>query len=72
MSVTAETIKKMDNLQDDQMQVVINLVDYFLKTPKDIFEEICEESLQNPMSDSEIDTVVSEVRRERYEQSHCT
>ena len=71
MSVAAETIKKLDHLPDEQMQVVVNLVDYFLKTPAEIFDELCEEGLKNPMTDDEIDTFVSEIRKERYERSHC-
>ena len=70
MSVAAETIKKLDHLPDEQMQVVVNLVDYFLKTPAEIFDELCEEGLKNPMTDDEIDTFVSEIRKERYEKSH--
>ena len=70
MSVSAETIKKMDHLRADQMQVVANLIDYFLKTPEEVFDAICEEGLSNPMSGEEIDEFVSGVREERYAGTH--
>ena len=64
MNISTETINKMNHLQEDQMQVVVNLVDYFLKTPTEIFDEICEEGLQKPMTDDEIASFVSDVRKE--------
>ena len=70
MSVSAETIQKMDYLRDDQMRVVSNLIDYFLKTPVEVFDSICEEGLQNPMADEEIDDFVSGVREERHAGTH--
>ena len=70
MSVSAETIQKMDHLREDQMRVVTNLIDYFLKTPAEIFDSICEEGLQNPMTDEEVDDFVSAVRKERHAGIH--
>lgn len=65
MSVDAETTKKSDYLPDEQMRAIDLVVDP-LKTPSELFDELCEEGLKNPMTDDEIDAFVSDIRRKRH------
>ena len=43
MSIPKATIERLEALQDDEMSVIIDLVDFFSKSPADIFDEICDE-----------------------------
>ena len=65
MNIPAETLEKMNKLQDDQMSFVITLVDQLSRSPMDVFDSLCEQGQKNPMTDEEIDNFVSQVRRER-------
>ena len=65
MTIPQETLSKMQTLSDDKMEIIINLVDQMKMKPIDIFDALCEDGASNPMTDSEIDNFVSEVKEER-------
>ena len=66
MPIPAETISKMQALPSDRMNIVINLVDQLsAMTPLDVFDSLCTNGSQNPMTEDEVDAFVAEVRAER-------
>ena len=65
MNIPAETLEKMNKLQDDQMSFVISLVDQLSCSPMEVFDALCEQGQKNPMTDDEIDNFVSQARREK-------
>lgn len=69
MTIPAHTIERMERMQDDQMSVVLKLVDFYTKSPVEIFDDICEEESRRPVSEEQVEAVVSEVRRDRYERT---
>ena len=66
MPIPAETITKMQALPSDRMNIVINLVDQLsAMTPLDVFDSLCANGSQNPMTEDEVDAFVADVRAER-------
>ena len=66
MTVPQETMEKMVNLPSEKMAVVIQLVDQLAASPLDIFDDLRNEGLKNPMTDEEVDNFVDSVKQERY------
>lgn len=65
MSVSNETISKMNSLSNEDMSIVANIIDQMASKPIDIFHDLREEGLKNPMTEDEIDDFVESVRKER-------
>ena len=66
MTVPQETMQKMINLPSEKMAVVIQLVDQLAASPLDIFDDLRNEGIKNPMSDEEVDDFVDSVKQERH------
>ena len=62
-----ETINKANLLSTEKTNAVINFIDQLALTsdPLNIFEALCNDGAKNPLSDEEINSFVSEVRKER-------
>lgn len=66
MTIPSDTISKMQSLTSDNLTIVINLVDQLASSnPTDIFNALCEDGARNPMSEKEVASFVSNVRKER-------
>ena len=66
MTIPNETLEKMQTLTPDKMDVIVNIVNQFtLNNPTDVFNALCENGAQNPMSEEEVYEFVSSVRAER-------
>ena len=66
MTVPQDTMQKMINLPSDKMEVVIQLVNQLSASPLDIFNDLRNDGLKNPMTDAEVDDFVDSVKQERY------
>ena len=66
MTVPQETMQKLINLPSEKMAVVIQLVDQLAASPLDIFDDLRNEGIKNPMSDEEVDDFVDSVKQERH------
>ena len=61
----------MESLKEEQMAVILNLVNYYSQTDLDVFERICDEELQDPVSDEIIENVVASERTKACAGTHC-
>lgn len=67
MTVSNETITKMQFLSAEQMSAVISFIDQLsLLKPIDILNDLCRDGCENPMTDEEVATFVADVRKERH------
>lgn len=71
MTVSNETISKMQALPAERLSVVMNVIDQMaLSSSMDIFTALCVNGSENPMTDDEIAQFVSSVRKERNANSN--
>lgn len=67
MIANAETIDKLNKLPEESVAIIVGLIDYFSKNNRDrgvnVFRKAREEGKINPMTEDEVDELVSSVRR---------
>ena len=66
MTVSTEITDKLEELSETDMSVVANLVEQLSQKPTDIFEDLRNDGVKNPMSEEDVESFVESVRRERY------
>ena len=76
MTATAETINKLNTLNENNFTIIVNLVDY-LSASQDrfedginLFEAARKEGKKNPMTEDEAEAFVYSVRRETNASGH--
>lgn len=72
MAISEAVLDKLNNLHDEQIKFVISLVDQMSRTPEEVFDSLCEQGLENPMTENEIDNIIKEVRDERRATADCS
>ena len=76
MTATAETINKINSLNDNNFTIIVNLVDYLSATQDhfeeglELFEAARKEGKKNPMTEEEAEAFVEAVRREKHASGH--
>ena len=63
MTLPEETVKKLNKLSVDNVNIVIQVIDQLSESPIDTFRRLRQSGLENPMTDEEIDDFVSSARR---------
>lgn len=73
MTATAETVRKLNSLKEQDFTIVINLIDRLSQSEgNDIpdgvrrFRELRKRTSQSPMTEEEVEEEVKEARRELY------
>ena len=66
MTIPQETMRKMESLPSEKMNILIQFVDQISMSPSDMFEDLRNEGLKKNLSDEEIDEFVESVKSERY------
>ena len=67
MTVSNETITKMQSLSAEQMSAVVSFIDQLSSfKPIDILDDLCRDGCKNPMTDDEVAAFVADVRKERH------
>ena len=56
--------EQMEGVGDNH--AVLKSIDYYTKSPAEVFDAICDEESGRPISEEQVEKVVSEVRRDRY------
>lgn len=70
MVVPQETIRKMETLPSEKMNIIVQIVDQMSMSPLDMFNELRSEGVKKNLSDEEIDSFVESVKLERYAASN--
>ena len=71
MTATAETLRKLDSLNEQDFNMIVSLIDR-LSAPQDsnsdldAFRQIRKRTSQNPMTEEEVEAEVAEARKELY------
>lgn len=65
MQISANTIQKMNNLSEENQQIIVSLVEQLSMTPLDVLSKLREQGLKNPMEMDEINSFISETRRQK-------
>ncbi|WP_029323891.1 hypothetical protein [Butyrivibrio sp. AE3004] len=71
MTVTAETLRKLDSLNEQDFNMIVSLIDRLSvsqDTNNDLetFRQIRKRTSKNPMTEEEVETEVAEARKELY------
>lgn len=67
MTVSNETITKMQSLSAEQMSAVISFIDQLSSFNSiNILNDLCMDGCKNPMTDDEVAAFVTDVRKERH------
>lgn len=65
MQISSDIIQKMNSLSEENQKIIISLVDQLSMTPLDILSRLREQGLKNPMEMDEINSFISETRKQR-------
>ncbi len=71
MNIPARTIERMEALDEEQASVIVKLVGFYSLSNSDIFDNICNEELKQPVSNEVIENTISDVRTKLYERIDC-
>ncbi|MBE5826926.1 MULTISPECIES: hypothetical protein [unclassified Butyrivibrio] len=71
MTATAETLRKLDSLNEQDFNMIVSLIDRLSvsqDTNNDLetFRQIRKRTSQNPMTEDEVEAEVAEARKELY------
>ena len=71
MTATAETLRKLDSLHEQDFNMIVSLIDRLSvsqDTNNDLetFRQIRKRTSQNPMTEDEVEAEVAEARKELY------
>ena len=71
MTATAETLRKLDSLNEQDFNMIVSLIDRLSvsqDTNNDLetFRQIRKRTSQNPMTEEEVEAEVAEARKELY------
>lgn len=77
MAIPVETIDKMNTLNDQNITIIVDLVDFLSNSQEarnahdvELFRKIRSHTSQNPMTETEVEDFVSSVRSELYANRH--
>lgn len=65
MQISANTIQKINNLSEENQQIIVSLVEQLSMTPLDVLSKLREQGLESPMEMDEINSLISETRRQK-------
>ena len=71
MTATAETLRKLDSLNEQDFNMIVSLIDRLsvVRSSNDdleTFRQIRKRTSQNPMTEEEVEAEVAEARKELY------
>ena len=71
MTATAETLRKLDSLNEQDFNMIVSLIDRLsvsqdTNNDLDTFRQIRKRTSQNPMTEDEVEAEVAEARKELY------
>lgn len=65
MQISANTIQKINNLSEENQRIIVSLVEQLSMTPLDVLSKLREQGLESPMEMDEINSFISETRRQK-------